>query len=291
MARGRMISKTLSTSVCFARLFEVCPDLAEFAQSLYPLLVSHADDFGREQGDLLTIKYRIHPRSPRSEGEFGIAMRALADVGLIEWYEARGRTCYQIAKFDEHQIGLHKRTRSAFPTVSGKFPEIPGTHANVASVPGRVASVPGQENRTEGNRTEGNRKNGSAAPPVAAPAGDVLLTFPTIGGTKEWAFTRPLAVELEDAYPGIDVVGEARKALAWIRANGSKTARGMPAFLVRWLNKTADSGPVLARRSAAVERRPAPDWRAECERLHGGRCGNPVFHAAKRAEETAEVEA
>lgn len=127
MARGRMISKTLSTSVCYARLFDVIPDLAEFAQSLYPLLVAHADDFGREQGDITTVKYRIHPRSPRSEADFSLAMDALRGVGLIDWYVAKGRECYQIAKFDDHQTGLHKRTRSQFPPyVSGKFPEVPG---------------------------------------------------------------------------------------------------------------------------------------------------------------------
>ena len=51
MARGRMLSKSLSTSTKRARLHRVlgppCPtcggSLAEFAQALYPLLVAHAD--------------------------------------------------------------------------------------------------------------------------------------------------------------------------------------------------------------------------------------------------------
>src|SRR3990167_4427944 len=140
MARGRMISKTLSTSVCFARLFDRYPEVAEFAQSLYPLLVAHADDFGREQGDVLTVKYRIHPRSPRSEADFELAMAALHNVGLIEWYDARGRQCYQICKFEEHQSGLHKRTRSQFPPVPG--------------ISGKVPEVPAQLKGTELNRTE-----------------------------------------------------------------------------------------------------------------------------------------
>lgn len=166
MARGRMISKTLSTSVCYARLFEVCPELAEFAQSLYPLLVAHADDFGREQGDTITVKYRMHPRSPRSEGEFAAAMQALHDVGLIVWYEVRGRRCYQIQRFDEHQTGLHKRTRSQFPAVPGNS--------------GKAPEVPDQLNRTEENRTELKRRElkRSARPdPAPVPTRDLLTEF------------------------------------------------------------------------------------------------------------------
>ncbi len=42
-------------------------------------------------------------------------------------------------------------------------------------------------------------------------------------------------------YPGVDVLAECRKAYAWIdAAQNRKTARGMSAFLVRWLNKAAD---------------------------------------------------
>lgn len=119
MARGRMIAKTLSTSQRFARLFEVTPDLAEFAQSLYPLLVAHADDFGRQQGDTFTVRHSVHPTSPRAAADFDTALQALHDVGLIVRYEARGRQCIQIAQFDRHQQGLHKRTESEFPGPDG----------------------------------------------------------------------------------------------------------------------------------------------------------------------------
>lgn len=143
-----MISKSLSCSQRFASLHSLVPELAEFAQSLYPLLVSHADDWGRQAGDLFTVKHLVHPGSPRSSEDFDRALKALDQVGLIAWYEREGRQVIQITAFDEHQSGLHKRTKSKFPKFpgnSGKFREIP------------KSSHPTELNRTELNRTEGKR--------------------------------------------------------------------------------------------------------------------------------------
>lgn len=140
MARGRMISKSLSTSQRFARVHEVAGRTAEFAQILYALLLAHADDFGRIEGDPFHIKHAIVPTSPRPVSSVGDALRTLAVVGLIDWYEVEGRKYIQINNFDDHQGGLHRRTASRFPAPSGKFPE-------------SIADSP----RTEQNRTELNR--------------------------------------------------------------------------------------------------------------------------------------
>lgn len=146
MARARLLWKSLSTSVRFGRLFDLAPEIAEFAQSLYPLLNSHADDFGRGEGDVETVKYRCNPRSPRSEEDFERALAALHLVGLIVWYDAEGRCCYEICKFYEHQSGLHKRTKSQFP----EPPEVPGKSRN-------VAGIPSEEKRREEKRVQEQR--------------------------------------------------------------------------------------------------------------------------------------
>ena len=149
MARGRIISKSLSTSQKYAALYEVAPALAEFCQALFPLLVAHADDFGRLPGDPFTVKHMIMPTSPRVITEFAAGLTALDSVGLLAWYEADGRKFIQIMKFDDHQPGLHKRTRSQIPDppmFTGCFPEIPS-----------------EGNRTELNRTEQKRDRSTAA--------------------------------------------------------------------------------------------------------------------------------
>lgn len=149
MARGRMISKSLSTSEKRARLHDVAGRLAEFCQGLYPLMVVHTDDFGRHAGDPFTVKHVIDPTSRRSYDEFARALQHLHEVGLIVWYDCDGRKFFQITDFDPHQPGLHKRTKSKIPeppAVSATFREIPseenGTEQELKRTEQTVVPVP-----------------------------------------------------------------------------------------------------------------------------------------------------
>ncbi len=124
MARGRMLSKSLSTSEKFANLHTAIPELAECAQVLYMLLVTHSDDFGRQEGNVFTVKNAVMQTSPRTMNEIQAALVALDHGQLIDWYHADGHNYIQIKDFDTHQAGLHKRTES-------RFPESPGISGNV----------------------------------------------------------------------------------------------------------------------------------------------------------------
>jgi hypothetical protein len=232
MARGRILAKVLSTSRKYARLFDVLPDLAEFCQSLYPLLLAHADDFGRLQGDIFTVRHSVHPTSPRGADDFERAVKALHDVGLIVWYEARGRQCIQVAEFDRHQQGLHKRTRSEFPAVPGNS----GNFLDDAEIFDDFP-VQGKGREEKGTEEKGREKTiGGALTPAATP----LLTFPTIGaGPKEWYLTKSLLDEWNPLYPSLDIFAQCQRALAWVRTDPvhRKTAKGMPRFLVAWFNR------------------------------------------------------
>lgn len=148
MARGRMISNSLSTSEKFAALATL--DMGEFCQALYPLLVSHSDDFGRLQGDPFTVKAKCFPASPRSHDEFQIAMKHLDGVGLIVWYVVTGKRYIQICDFERHQQGLHRRTRSQFPRVPG--------------ISGKDEEIPSEEKGREPKGTEG--KGNTPLPPA-----------------------------------------------------------------------------------------------------------------------------
>jgi hypothetical protein len=89
-------------------------------------------------------------------------------------------------------------------------------------------------------------KNVSAEPPRGTTlAASVVLEFPTVGkGLGTWALTDAQVADWQTCYPGINVESECRKALAWVRAklDRRKTARGMAAFLVGWLNRSNDRG-------------------------------------------------
>src|ERR1051326_58362 len=113
MARGRMLSKSLSTSKRYAALYS--QELGEFCQSLYPLLLAHADDYGRLEGDAFTVKHSVIPASTRAEGDIEEALQLLHNVHLIEWYQTAAGRFIQIINFEQHQAGLKKRTPSRCP--------------------------------------------------------------------------------------------------------------------------------------------------------------------------------
>lgn len=151
-----MIARTLSTSAKRAELHKVAGKLAEFCQALYPLLVAHADDSGRQQGDVFTIKHAVDPTSPRSLQDFERALCALAKVGLIYWYEVDGRKYLEIHEFVKYQPGLKNRGNS-------KIPAMPQDAVG-------CREMPLEEKRTEQKRTEGK---GTPADAVAAPLSEV----------------------------------------------------------------------------------------------------------------------
>jgi hypothetical protein len=73
---------------------------------------------------------------------------------------------------------------------------------------------------------------------------EALLTFPTAGKTKEWAFTTKKLAEYQETFPALDVLAVCRVARQWCIDNPQKrkTAKGMPRFLTSWLGKAQD-GP------------------------------------------------
>lgn len=247
MARGRMISKSLSTSQKRAALHRIVPELAEFCQQLYPLLVAHADDFGRLSGDPFTVKHAIDPTSPRDIPDFEQALRALTEVGLIVWYPcAEDRWFIQVTQFEPHQAGLHKRTSSKFPEPPEKLPEFPGTPNSLAK--GTIAKfpeIPSELKRTElkGTSEEPGAVTGSRQ--HTADTSPTVHEYPTVGpGGAVYRLSEAKLAEWAKLFPTIDIRQEARHALAWLLENPGrrKTVGGMPKFLVNWFTRTTNDG-------------------------------------------------
>ncbi len=77
--------------------------------------------------------------------------------------------------------------------------------------------------------------------------------FPTAGkGPKTWTMPKAKLDEYIQSFPALDVRLILCSARQWCRDNprNRKTARGMPAFLTRWLNKEQDRG---GRRDMAMD--------------------------------------
>jgi uncharacterized protein YdaU (DUF1376 family) len=94
------------------------------------------------------------------------------------------------------------------------------------------------------NLRSANKEKSSAEPP--SDSTPVVFTFPTVGKSSAWVLTQGRIDGWRGMYPNVDVMAECRKASAWIEANPErrKTAKGMSAFLVNWLNRAADRGGV-----------------------------------------------
>ncbi len=152
-----MISKSLSTSERFAALNDVAGKLAEFCQTIYPLLLAHADDWGCQQGDTFTVKHAVFPTSPRKLSEFSAALVHLHNVGLTTWYEVEGKRVVYIRGFAAHQnLKGHESRKRQFPAP----PEIPNQIEEVAQKCPTSPNLPKrslrEQNLTEPKRTELN---------------------------------------------------------------------------------------------------------------------------------------
>jgi hypothetical protein len=76
--------------------------------------------------------------------------------------------------------------------------------------------------------------------------GPTGLEFPVVGDPRRrlWPLGKARVAEWAAAFPGVDVMTECRKALAWVNANerNRKTWDGMPKFLFKWMARAQDRG-------------------------------------------------
>lgn len=252
MARGRLVSRTLGSSRKFAALNKAGGDLAEFAQTLYPLLVACSDDYGRQSGDAFTVKMAVFPSSPRTESEFALAIASLASVGLMHWYDAPGGHVLEVVDFDTHQPGLSKRTKSKFPPFPGKFPGLPSEE--------------------KGIEQKGREQNNTAPKSTALHErfDRFWAVYPKkVGKDAAWAEfkKRNPGDDLTDAM--IAVVLSQRASEQWRKEGGQYIPNPRT-----WLHqgRWQDELPVPSATQSAT------DWGEECKQLHGGRCAKRWDH-------------
>lgn len=148
----------------------------------------------------------------------------------------------------------------------------------------------------------------SSASDKPTPEPAAVLVFPATGqGAQTWALTQAQLDEWTEAYPDIDVMAQARKALVWIQANRRKTAKGMPRFMVSWLNRATNTdastrAPMRTEQPRTQETRPHAagtlpgrqafdaDWWEECQVIHAGACeGDRMRHHLRIQTDAAKA--
>lgn len=134
-----MISKSLSISDKFASLDALVGVRADFARTLYMLMITHADDHGRLPGDEGTVKRLVIPYSQAKLSQITQALTVLQEAGLIVWYQVDGQQVVEIVKFSDHQyLKGHESRASIYPANNGggqkccpKLPKVALTKPNL----------------------------------------------------------------------------------------------------------------------------------------------------------------
>jgi hypothetical protein len=188
----------------------------------------------------------------------GKKLRIRGGAGRLDWSDRARRNGALGASHGEKGAefgklgGRPKSDRTPHTGVSetplrGDTKTPPHAHAHAQALSDSEVS-PKASNRVE----SGVRRDASHATPKPPPdLGHPILTFPVQGKERQWFLTQEQVDEWKGLYPMLDVMQECRKALAYFKAKGLKTHRGMPAALVGWLNRQVD---YQARDAAAAKR-------------------------------------
>lgn len=186
---------------------------------------------------------------------------ALLEIGWIAETEAG----IEIVRFEEHNgVSAKKRAATAKRVQKHKSKttgnagcvtenDTTGETGNAVALAERYLEK--EKRREEKEEEKREPPDGGSCPELASgPAaehspeedrGEVVLTFPTTGTKSQprtWSLRQSLVDYYHQAFPAVDIMGECRKAHAWIIAHSSrkKTAGGMQSFLTKWLSKEQD---------------------------------------------------
>lgn len=186
------------------------------------------------------------------DGEPGVLTRGLAEAGLptgvgfIEQVEGvDGPPVYRVHDLWHHAPDYVAKRRKR--EIERQAKADPGCPPNGA-VRRRLMECQDEVGRTpspsHSPSPSPGKKNSAEPQELFEARGRVLLDFPTVGRVKTWQLSEAHIAEWATLFPGLDVLGECRKALAWVKASPGrrKTMRGMEKFLVGWFGRAVDNG-------------------------------------------------
>ncbi len=99
---------------------------------------------------------------------------------------------------------------------------------------------------TEERESRGEADTCSELVPISEPTTPELyqpeMIFPCVGKPKTWSLTQKLFNQILEAYPDAPILDWIKKAKLWAETTPAKrkTAKGMPAFLSRWMANQTD---------------------------------------------------
>lgn len=135
----------------------------------------------------------------------------------------------------------------------------------VAKIDRKRSVLAGQNDSKTTAKKEPAKKPSS--PPSLLPDEPAILTFPCNGEPAEWRLVQSQIDHWSKLFEGVDVLAELKKSLAWIEANGKKTARGYQKFCVSWLSRSNNSGRAVSNSNHKGRAIPASTQKALADQL------------------------
>lgn len=222
MARIRTIKPEFPQSESMGRV-------GREARLCFVLLWTLADDAGRLRGNSRMLASLLYPYDDDAKELMDGWLQELSSEGCIARYEVDGTSYIQISQWLDHQK-IDKPSQS-------KIPEFANGKRKLAK-PRDDSSRKGREGKGEDSGEDS--RDDLLAKSTPAPA---VFEIPLVDKT-EFPITQSMVDEWELAYPAVDVPQKLREMRAWSLANptNQKTARGVAAFVNRWLSKEQDKG-------------------------------------------------
>lgn len=224
MARIRTIKPEFPQSESMGRV-------SRDARLCFILLWTLSDDAGRLRGNSRMLASLLYPYDDDAKKLMDKWLTELAKEGCITWYSHAGDTYIQINAWLMHQK-IDKPSASKLP------PFDDGSRSLARAREGSFTTA--AKEVAEGKGREGNGMDSDAPEPDATPA---VIFMPLIDNT-EHPIKQQQVEEWQSAYPAVDVMQQLREMRSWSNSKPAnrKTARGVNAFIVRWLGNEQDKG-------------------------------------------------
>ena len=218
------------------------------ARLLFIALWTQADREGRLRWLPLKIHGETFPHEPDLSVE-GLATE-LREAGVLLIYRSGGRDFGYMPGFTRWQKPHRNETPSSLPRPPEGLPE--DDHRTTEGTPCTSYLLPVTSPNTSPNTSPTSttlevcptRSRERSRPGPTVPTGDDTLDF--LLTSWDGLLGKPSTLEdwlstARDAYPGVDLLGEARRAKEWELANPDRKKKRVRAFLSRWWTKAQDS--------------------------------------------------
>ncbi len=222
MARIRTIKPEFPHSESMGRV-------SREARLCFILLWTIADDAGRLRGNSRMLASLLYPYDDDAKNHIEKWLTQLSSEGCIARYEVDGTSYLQVCNWGSHQK-IDKPSASKLPG--------PEDASRILANPREKSAMDMDQDQDQDQEGTGSKDSGtpqSAEPPAIA--------LPLVNG-EQHPISQAMVLEWVTAYPAVDVPQKLREMRQWCIANPAnrKTARGINAFVVRWLSREQDRG-------------------------------------------------